>query len=134
MEALSEWAVQRKRTINWYFKGQNNRTEMYSALKAEVEVAGDKTTKLDEDLISYLARHEKVICCGQALSHCLNYSVRDLLSGWPKGREGDIVVLEDGASPVPGFEESATTFLADMRKAGVTVSKAADIKPPAKSS
>merc|ERR1712048_12498 len=115
MEALNEWAVQRKRTINWYFKGQNNQTEMYSALKAEVEIDGDSTTAIDFDLIDVLAGHKKVVCCGQAMSHCVNYSVRDLLSGWPSERASDIVVLENAASAVAGFEETAATFLSDMK-------------------
>jgi len=130
MKALSDWAISRKRTINWLFKGQNNRTEMYSALKAEVLVDGDRTADLDTDLIDFLARHDRVLCCGEAKSHCVNYSVRDLLSGWPKGREADIVVLEDATSPVPGFEESAETFISDMKAAGVTVCKCSEFVPP----
>jgi len=128
MEALNEWAVRKMRAINWYFKGQNNRAEMYSALKAEVEVLDDRTTSLDRDLIRTLAKHQKVVCCGEAMSHCVNWSTRDLLGGWDKGREGDIVLLEDCASAVTGFEEIANTFVADMRQAGVTVFNASDLK------
>mmetsp|Transcript_104382 Transcript_104382/g.196474 ORF Transcript_104382/g.196474 Transcript_104382/m.196474 type:complete len:632 (+) Transcript_104382:86-1981(+) len=127
METLNKWAIARKRSINWYFKGQNNRAEMYSALKAEVEVPDDMTTSIDKDLIATLAKHEKVICCGEALSHCVNWSTRHLLSGFPAGRAGDIIVLEDAASTVPGFEEAAGTFIKDMKAAGVTVCKAADV-------
>jgi len=128
MEALNEWAVRKMRAINWYFKGQNNRAEMYSALKAEVEVPDDRTTSLDYDLITTLAKHEKVVCCGEAMSHCVNWSTRDLLGGWDKKRVGDIILLEDCASAVTGFEEIANTFVADMREAGVTVSNASDFK------
>merc|ERR1712032_1127197 len=102
MQALNEWAVGKMRSINWYFKGQNNRAEMYSALKAEVEVADDPTTKLDTELIATLAKHKKA----------------------------DIVLLEDAASAVGGFEEVAKTFVEDMRNAGVTVCKSADVVPP----
>jgi nicotinamidase-related amidase len=124
MEALNQWAIRKKRSINWYFKGQNNRAEMYSALKAEVEVPDDKTTAVDTGLISLLSRHEKVVCCGEALSHCVNWSTRDLLSGWSKERVGDIVLLQDCATAVPGFEEAASAFVGEMRTAGVTVCKA----------
>jgi nicotinamidase-related amidase len=126
MEVLNDWAVYKARSISWYFKGQNNRAEMYSALKAEVEVADDKTTSLDRDLIRTLAKHQKVVLCGEAMSHCVNWSTRDLLSGWDTGREGDIMLLEDCASAVGGFEEVAKTFVDDMRKAGITVCKAAE--------
>mmetsp|Transcript_75512 Transcript_75512/g.179366 ORF Transcript_75512/g.179366 Transcript_75512/m.179366 type:complete len:666 (+) Transcript_75512:40-2037(+) len=128
-EALNAWASSRCRAISWYFKGANNNVEMYSALKAEVPSEHDPSTLLGEDLVKLLARHEKVICCGEALSHCVNTSVRDLEGAWPEGRTADIVVLEDGASPVAGFEEVAQTFVKDMREKGVTVCKAADITP-----
>jgi nicotinamidase-related amidase len=124
MEVLNEWAVHKARTINWYFKGQNNRAEMYSALKAEVEVPDDKTTSLDKDLIRVLAKHKKVVCCGEAMSHCVNWSTRDLLSGWDKERVADIILLEDCASAVSGFEDVAKTFVSEMKGAGVTVCKA----------
>mmetsp|Transcript_22779 Transcript_22779/g.59457 ORF Transcript_22779/g.59457 Transcript_22779/m.59457 type:complete len:628 (+) Transcript_22779:69-1952(+) len=126
MDVLNEWAVHKARAINWYFKGQNNRAEMYSCLKAEVEVEDDKTTSLDLDLIRTLKKHKKVVCCGEAMSHCVNWSTRDLLSGWEQGRISDIILLEDCASPVGGFEEVARHFVDDMRKAGITVCKAAD--------
>lgn len=127
MTALNDWCVARTRSINWYFKGQNNRAEMYSALKAEVAVPDDSKTMLDRSLISLLAKHQKVICCGEALSHCVNWSVRHLLSGWPSGRQADIVLLSNCASPVGGFEDAAKTFVGDMQKAGVTVCDSSDI-------
>merc|ERR1712032_1748331 len=126
MQALNEWAVGKMRSINWYFKGQNNRAEMYSALRAEVEVPDDRTTSLNLDLIGTLAKHKKVVCCGEALSHCVNWSTRDLLSGWEADRVGDIILLEDCASAVAGFEAVARTFVSDMRAAGVTVCNASE--------
>merc|ERR1712139_295270 len=126
MEALNEWAINRKRSIDWLFKGQNNRTEMYSALKAEVEVPGDVTTAINSEVVAMLAAHRQVVCCGEAMSHCVNHSVRDLLSQWPKSRIPDIVVLSDAASAVPGFEEAAQTFLEYMRKAGVSICASTD--------
>merc|ERR1712032_1619614 len=75
-----------------------------------------------------LAKHKKVVCCGEAMSHCVNWSTRDLLSGWDTDRVGDIVLLEDCASAVAGFEAIAKTFVSDMRAAGVTVCSASQFK------
>lgn len=125
MLALNDWATRRGRSISWYFKGQNNNTEMYSALKAEVELEDDSTTSIDRDLVETFKKHQKIICCGQAMSHCVNHTVRDLLSAWPKERAQDIVLLRDCASAVPGFEDAATTFIKDMGDSGVTVTEAA---------
>jgi nicotinamidase-related amidase len=127
-DALNTWAEQRSRSVTWVLKGQNNRTEMYSAFKAEVELPDDPSTQLNTELISQLQTSRKVVCCGQAKSHCVNYTVRDLMSVWPKDRMGDIVVLSDGCSPVPGFEEDASTFQSEMIKAGISFESTSDFR------
>jgi nicotinamidase-related amidase len=129
-EALQKWAFKRLRNVTWLLKGQNNRTEMYSALKAEVECDGDPAASLNTTLIETLANHQKVLCCGEAKSHCVNYTVRDLLSGWPKHRKQDIVLLSDACSSVPGFTEIGDQFEKDMKTEGVTVCKASEWTPP----
>merc|ERR1712151_1363396 len=125
-DALNAWAEQRSRAVTWVLKGQNNRTEMYSALKAEVELPDDPATQLNIDLINKLKSSQKVVCCGQAKSHCVNYTVRDLVSAWPKHRTGDVIVLADGCSSVPGFEEAGQAFQEDMIKLGVTFATTVD--------
>jgi len=133
LPALEKWSEKRGRSITWVLKGQNNRTEMYSALKAEVPVADDPSTSLNTQLIDTLATHSQVIMCGEAKSHCVNFTTRDLLSAWPKDRPtSDIVVLEDATSPVPGCEAEADKFFDDMRAAGVTLVKAAEFVPTKK--
>ena len=48
---------------------------------------------------------DKVIVCGEAISHCVNYTVRDLVAAWPMDRRQDLVILTDCSSPVPGYEK-----------------------------
>jgi len=116
--AMQEWAL--------------SYTEMYSALKAEVPVPGDPTTELNTQLIADLASHSQVIVCGEAKSHCVNYTTRDLVSGWPTGRPcSDIVLLEDGTCPVGNFEKAADEFFADMKSKGVSIVKAGEFVPKA---
>ena len=110
-------------------KGQNNRTEMYSALKAEVEVRDDAATRLNMPLIEQLKSHAQVVICGQAKSHCVNHSTRDLLSQWPARRAADLVLLTDCTTAVAGFEASADEFEADMRAAGVTLVSSKEYSP-----
>ena len=59
--------------------------------------------------------------CGQALSHCVNYTVRDIVEHWPKEEINKLTVLKDCASSVPGFEAAGDTFLEDMKEAGVNI-------------
>ena len=71
-----------------------------------------------------------MVVCGQAKSHCVNFTTRDLLSAWPEGRDpADIVLLEDATSPVAGCEAEGDQFFDDMRAAGVTLVKAGEWQP-----
>ena len=63
-------------------KGMNNLTEMYSAIAAEVPIPSDPSTMTHHHVIDHLKIFEKVIICGQALSHCVNYTTRDVLKHW----------------------------------------------------
>lgn len=129
LPALEEWSECRARAITWVLKGQNNRTEMYSALKAEVPVADDPSTLMNEALVESLLRHRQVVICGEAKSHCVNFTTRDLLSMWPAERVEDIVVLTDGTTPVAGFEAQGDEFFRDMAKAGVTLVSSTEFRP-----
>ena len=68
-----------------------------------------------------LKKSEKLIVCGQAMSHCVNYTVRDIVEHWPKEEMGKITLLKDCASSVPGFDAAGKTFISDMTEAGVNV-------------
>ena len=57
--------------------------------------------------------------CGQALSHCVNYTVRDILDNWPPNEANRITILADCASSVPGFEAAGEAFPGDSERAGV---------------
>ena len=121
-EALAAWSRARNKDVAYLLKGMNNKTEMYSCFKAEVELDDDATTKLNAPLIASLAAHEAVVCCGQAKSHCVNYSVRDMVAAWPAGTPlSNLVLLKDATSPVVSFEKAAADFEAEMAAAGVTV-------------
>ena len=108
------------RSINWVMKGQNLLTEMYSAMKADVEVESDESTKFNQVFFDELQNSEKLLVCGQAMSHCVNFTVRDIVGKWDEVRLGDLVLLTDCASSVPGFEESGSKFLKEMSEKGVT--------------
>ncbi len=69
---------------------------------------------------------ERLLVCGQALSHCVNYTVRDILDHWHPNEAGRITILSDCASSVPGFEDAGGAFLDDMAKAGVIVRTSKD--------
>lgn len=118
-KAMSEWSKTTGNSVEWVHKGQNLFTEMYSALEAEVPVGA--STSFNGQLQTYLMQCERVFVAGQALSHCVNFTVRDMIKTWPKDRLCDICILTDCASSVSGFEESGEKFLKDMKEAGLTL-------------
>ena len=125
--ALAAWCRAKGKSVAYLLKGMNNRSEMYSCFKAEVELDDDPTTKLNAPLIAQIAKHGTVVCCGQAKSHCVNYSVRDMVAAWPEGTpKSNLVLLKDACSPVISFEKAAAEFEADVAAAGVRVTTTDD--------
>ena len=62
------------------------------------------------------------------MSHCVNYTVRDIADHWPKDEMGKLVVLKDCASTIPGFEDASNKFLSDMAAVGVNVETTETLK------
>jgi len=60
-EALQQWAAYSHRPVTYIMKGQNSRTEMYSALEAEVVDPLDYSTALNNELLSMLRMSDKVL-------------------------------------------------------------------------
>ena len=129
--AIRTWEGYTGKTSVHVMKGQNMRTDMFSALEAEVEDQADLYTSLNEDLLAMLKIYDKVsrvvgsvstssvyvsewmfnwvvivvvqvLVCGQSLSHGVNFTVRDLVKNWSKDMS-KIVVLRDGLFPLTVF-------------------------------
>eukprot|EP01034_Spumella_vulgaris_P034252 gene34252-42237_t len=124
-EALDAWVAHHPtRSVTHINKGENNLTEMYSAIEAEVPIPSDPRTEQNVPLMHRLKRAKKVVVCGQALSHCVNYTTRDILKYWDPRNTADIVLLTDASSPVTGCESDATKFVTDMKQSGLTLTTA----------
>jgi hypothetical protein len=60
-EALQKWVEYTGKSVTYVMKGMNCRTEMYSALGAEVPISSDPTTQLDEKFVADLNTADKVL-------------------------------------------------------------------------
>eukprot|EP01038_Epipyxis_sp_PR26KG_P010761 gene10761-14452_t len=118
--ALQRWAEKSPRTVKYIMKGMNVRTEFYSALSAEVEDKDDPSTKFNYELLSTLETCDKLLICGQASSHCVNYTLRDIMSHW-HGETSRIIYLDDCSSPVKGFSEYSEALKRDAASFGITI-------------
>lgn len=113
-EAVFFHTLARNSQAQFIVKGNNALTESYSAIGPEVregprgEVIGRKSSQLFE----LVRRMDAVLIAGQAKSHCVAWTVADLLSEIAESDAalaGKIYLLEDCSSPVvvPGADYTA---------------------------
>ena len=126
-DALQEWVKANMKSVNYIHKGTNCLTEMYSALAAEVPIEEDPSTEINASLLSQLHTADRLLICGEAKSHCVNYTMRDIVAHWKKDFSS-LILLSDCTSAVPGFESAAQTFEQDMRTQGCQVQKVGEIR------
>jgi nicotinamidase-related amidase len=104
-EALFFHCVARSSQPRFEVKGNNPLTEHYSVLHPEVMDGpdGEVVAGKNESLIERLVTFDAVIIAGQAKSHCVAWTIRDLLSEIEaRDRElaRKVYLLEDCTSPV----------------------------------
>ncbi|MDG4596096.1 MAG: isochorismatase family protein [Candidatus Contendobacter sp.] len=127
-EALRRWEETRFARVDYVTKGHNPWTEHYSAVRADVPDPADPSTQLNTRLIQTLENADQVALSGQALSHCVANTVRDIADCLGQESVRKLVLIEDTSSPVPGFEGLAERFLADLCQLGMRTAKAAEFQ------
>jgi nicotinamidase-related amidase len=123
-EALFFHAIARRAQTRFEIKGRNPLTEHYSVLGPEVlhgssgETLGERNTRLVEHFLTF----DAVIVAGQAKSHCVAWTVDDLLEDAPE-LAPRLYLLEDCTSPVvvPGIDYTDAADAAFARFAGAGV-------------
>jgi nicotinamidase-related amidase len=135
-EAVFFHTVARYSQADFRIKGHLPQTEHYSVLGPEVttDSRGRKFASRDSALIAKLWTFDVIIIAGQAKSHCVAWTIEDLLKiGLEEGRNpaGRIYILEDCTSPVvvPGvvdYTEQARDAYARFAEAGVHLIRSTD--------
>ena len=111
-------------------KGTNPYTEHYSALQAEVPDPQDPSTQLNTPLLERIAAADQVVIAGEASSHCVAYTVRDLFAHLPAENLKHFVLLTDCMSPVSGFEQQHAAFLQEAADHGVLLTSSGEFQLP----
>ena len=122
MKSVLKWEKEYYKRFYPIVKGSNFKTEHYSAVKAEVEVPEDTSTHLNsKGLIDPLEKADIVVIAGQARSHCVANTVRDIMTVFAS-TDPDLIkklyILEDAMSDVTTFEHLGDSFFDDFKKAG----------------
>lgn len=120
--ALTEWE-QRFAFVDYVTKGSNILTEHYSAVQADVPDPADAATQINTRLIQTLENADMIAIAGEARTHCLANTVRDIANNFGSDSfVSKLMLLTDAASDIPGFETHAQSFMNEMVGRGMQLS------------
>lgn len=131
--AVHEWES-RFAQADFVTKGSNPWTEHFSAVQAEVPDPRDPSTQINAALIRTLEKADVVLLAGQALSHCVANTVRDIVANFSDpSLVRKLVLLEDATSMVPDppgttlFTDLTASFMKDMKALGMRTDRCASV-------
>jgi nicotinamidase-related amidase len=125
-DALLGWEYAKGKPVDYVTKGSNIRTEHYSALISEVPEESDPATQLNLHLIQILKDADRILIAGEALSHCIANTIRDIADYLGEKNVSKFVLLEDCSSNVEGFEKYGEAFIKDMTAKGMQTARSTD--------
>lgn len=109
-------------------KGDRPLTEMYGIIKAEFDPGNGAF--LNIAVLNAIDRFDEILIAGEAKSHCLLESVKQILEHYEDRLEitKKITVLEDGTSSIPGFEDETELFFENSKKQyGIQIKKTTEL-------
>jgi nicotinamidase-related amidase len=127
-DALIGWEQKYFAKVNYLVKGSNILTEHYSAVRADVPDDEDETTKLNTSFIDTVKQADRIYTSGEALSHCLASTMRDVAEAFGEENVKKFVLLRNTTSSVGGCEALGETFIKEMTKRGMKVMDTTDVK------
>jgi nicotinamidase/pyrazinamidase len=126
-DALIEWEKDFA-MVDYVTKGSNFWTEHYSAVQADVPDPEDPSTQLNTGLIKTLQEADIILLSGEARSHCLANTVKDIADNFGEDNIKKMILLQDATSDVPDppgtsmFTDIGEQFVSDMMSRGMQVS------------
>lgn len=114
--------------VDYVTKGSNFWTEHYSAVQADVPDPQDPTTMLNNNLIDTLEKADIILLAGEARSHCLANTVRDIADNFGDENIQKMMLLKDATTDVadpPGttmFTDMGEAFVKDLTTRGMQIS------------
>jgi nicotinamidase-related amidase len=137
-EAIFFHSITRVSQTNFELKGGNPLTENYSVLRPEIirDAEGKTIANKNAKLIQMLLDFDAVIIAGQAKSHCVAWTIADLLTEIElidKNLAQKIYLLEDCTSPVVvpnviDFSDRADATFQSFANAGMNLIQSTNLK------
>lgn len=107
-------SVAKKTMVQRLVKGQDPLSEMYGIIKPEY----DTKNYINIDFLNKIEKFDKIIISGEAKSHCVLESIKQILEYYANKQEvtKKIYILEDCMSSITGFEQIAEDTFNDFKK------------------
>ena len=135
-EAIFFHTIARFSQPDFHVKGNHPLTEHYSVLGPEVNTDSDgkSLVKKSDSLFNKLKEYDAVIIAGQAKSHCVAWTITDLLGdimAHDRSLVEKVYLLEDCTSPVVvrgvvDYTEKADKVFESFSDAGMNIVRSAD--------
>ncbi len=119
-EALTHWSEQGN-FFQPVSKGAYPFSEHFGAFAAQVQFDDAPETRINTVLLNQLSKFENIYVAGEAKSHCVANSIKQIIDFAPEIVE-KLIILEDTMSNVPGFENIADPIYEKAKKMGAKFS------------
>ena len=124
--ALQAWEIDNVASVDKVTKGSNYKTEHYSAIQADVPDPEDPSTLPNMKFINTLQEVDLIGISGEALSHCVANSVRDVANQFGDENIKKLVLLIDTCSNVGTYEQLGEDFVKELSAKGMQVMKSTE--------
>jgi nicotinamidase/pyrazinamidase len=124
--ALREWSHNSQCNYQTVVKGDHPLAEHFGVFRAQIPVPGNSKTDLNQPLLDELSLNDEIWIAGEARSHCVATSLRQILRHAP-ALIPKVVLLTDCMSDVTGLGYLADPIYAEARKAGIRFTTSIEI-------
>lgn len=125
LKSIIIWA-RKGRFFEVVIKGTNPMTEHFGALRANIPIQGKAETELNIKLAETISEFENIIICGEAKSHCVANTIKQILE--LENFNKKLIILEDCMSNVPGFENISESIYTKAWEKSADFIKSRDCK------
>ncbi len=117
-EAVREWTHHTHQNYVVVVKGEHTLAEHFGVFRAQIPVPGVAKTELNQPLLDDLAQYDELWIAGEARSHCVATSLKQILRFAPD-LAPKTVLLTDCTSDVTGLGHLADPIYTEARERGV---------------
>ena len=118
LEVARNWSIESQRNYTTVIKGTNPMTEHFGVFQAQVPLHDAPETQLNTRLLQQLEVFDTLLIAGEARSHCVATSLKQLIIHRPQMAER-IILLEDAMSDVTGLGYLASPIYNNACEKGV---------------